>query len=416
MSLHHVRRGTIAQTAAWLAVLGASCAAGVYFAPALLPVRIAEGPLVQRPEPNAIVVVWYLTRPAECAFTLDVGGHGRALPIETSGRRQRVRITDLPSAPQVQYEIRVGSRMLATSQLHPPPVPQSAAPVRFIVFGDSGMGYREQYLLAGQMEQTALDFLLHTGDLVYPDGLRRRYTARFFVPYRPLLARVPFWPSLGNHDVDKAGTAPAYTGVFELPENGPAGLPAEHDYWFDWGPLRCAVLDSNVDEATLHDRVVPWLRGVFGDVPPGVRWRFVVLHHPPYTIGRYAPPNAKTAVIHRVLPPVCDELGIDVVFSGHDHSYQHSRPLHADAVATSGPAVQYVITGAGGAALYARRASDDRIAIHRSDVHSFTVVALDGDRLDVRQVDIHGETIDAWSVTKGGTPTSRPVATSTAAP
>ena len=119
---------------------------------------------------------------------------------------------------------------------------------------------------------------LHTGDLVYHRGQRSHYPDRFFAPYRELLAQVNFWPCLGNHDVAKPDLGAPYLDVFELPENGPAGLPAERSYWFDYAAARVAVIDSNVEEAALRDTVAPWLSEVMS--PP---WGVFTPHKTPVT-------------------------------------------------------------------------------------------------------------------------------------
>ena len=70
---------------------------------------------------------------------------------------------------------------------------------------------------AGKTEMLAqrADFLLHTGDLIYPNGDAADYQRNFFEPYRKLLHRVVFMPSLGNHDVATKRGQP-YLDVFEL--------------------------------------------------------------------------------------------------------------------------------------------------------------------------------------------------------
>ena len=394
------------------AVVAALVAGGMYaVAPWILPARVLEGPLVQMATENAVALVWYTTRPTACRALVTVGDQQLSLDARGEGSRYVAHVTGLSPGTSYPYEIRAGNRRLVGGLSFQT---NRAADQRFnfLVFGDSGSGSRAQYLLGGLMARTLppADFLLHTGDLVYPDGLRERYEARFFAPYRSLLARVNFWPCLGNHDVQKEdGRAPAYESVFELPANGPSGEPPDHHYWFDCAAARVAVINSDVDEAALAGRVAPWLREIMADPRP--RWRFVAFHHPPYTGGKYQPDER----IQRTLVPLLETTGVDVVFSGHDHTYQRTHPLHGGQVAAAGEGVVYVVTGAGGASLYEpRNPSPDYLACFESTVFSFTQISVDGTELTGRQISSTGQTLDQWilrKTTATTAPSTSPAAT-----
>src|SRR5205807_7111652 len=71
----------------------------------------------------------------------------------------------------------------------------------FLLIGDSGSGGHNQLDVRDAMLKTPVDFMIHTGDMIYEDGLPEDFNPEFFTPYRELLRRVVFWPTLGNHDV-----------------------------------------------------------------------------------------------------------------------------------------------------------------------------------------------------------------------
>ena len=363
--------------------------------PWVLPVRILEGPMLQQVTADAVSVVWYTSRPAECAITLTTDEGEHTTPVANDGRRCRVRLTDLEPGQAYPYRISRGSRRLAEATLHT--ARQPGYSFSFIVFGDSGTGGRAQYLLADQMVLAVPDFLLHTGDLVYHRGQRSHFNDRFFAPYRELLKQVCFWPCLGNHDIAEPDLGAPYLEVFELPENGPAGSTPERSYWFDYAAARIAVIDSNLDEPQLRDVVAPWLTDVMSE--PGPRWKFVSLHHPPYTGGAYQPDQR----VQNALVPVFEAVGVDIVFAGHDHMYQRTAPIRAGEVVEEGAGVVYVVSGAGGALIYDALPPDQRpayvIALN-DEVHSFTRVNIDGDTLRLRQIAVDGEVIDDWTLRK----------------
>lgn len=391
----------------WIVVITLIALGAYAVAPWVLPARIIEGPMVQMPSETGATLVWFLTRPAECTLQVTIDGTPHDYPVQATGARNSVRVDGLQPGRGYPYKIRCGAHTLfegagfRTNRT-------ADTPFAFIVIGDSGTGGKIQYELAAQMSkvQPEPDFLLHTGDVVYPDGARRRYAARFFGPYQALLARIPCWPSLGNHDVKDDGGA-AFRDVFELPANGPAGLPAEHNYWFDYASCRVAVIDSNLSEEVLKTQVAPWLQTVMSAAGP--RWRFVVLHHPPYTGGRYA----SDVHIQHALVPVFDATGVDVVFNGHDHDYQRSVPLKAGQPTDfANGAVQYIVTGAGGAKLYEPKHGDPNyIAAADFQHHSFTLVRVNGDELRFEQVFSDGQRFDPFVITKS--PPATPVAPTT---
>jgi len=405
------RRARRVLLAALLAVLVALGIAPIW--PWLLPAFIWEGPLVQMASGQGMTLVWYMTRPVSHGLTVTVGEEGRLFPVETEGSRCRAVVTGLEPGRSYPYAIRLGRRSLAEDELRTNKPP--GEPFTFIVLGDSGRGSQEQYRLAHGMIALDPDFVLHTGDVVYSAGQRENYRERFFEPYAPLLARVNFWPCLGNHDVYEPDLGRPYHEVFELPENGPPEQPPERNYWFDYADARIAVIDSNVDAAALAEQTAPWLENVLSQT--SARWKFVVFHHPPYTAGHY-PPDQR---IQNTLVPVFESTSVDVVFNGHDHMYQRTLPLRGgvpagtDASPGAGlegeppgapppaPGVVYIVTGAGGARLYQALPPEQRppyCAALNDAVHSFTYVSVAGAELALRQIDIEGRIIDEWTLRK----------------
>ncbi len=378
--------------------------------PYLLPVYIAEGPMLQQATADAVSVVWFTSRPATCELELDAPDGKRVVPAAAQERRHVARLERFPAGAALRYRIRSEGALLVEATLRTGK--PRAEPFSFIVFGDSGRGTSAQFRLARDMYALKPDFVLHSGDLVYPGGERYHYAGRFFRPYEALLAEVPFWPSLGNHDANEPSYGQPFVDVFELPTNGPAGLPAERNYWFDSGPARIVVFDSNLKESELRERVAPWLRDVLSE--PAPHWRFVVFHHPPYTIGSHKPDLG----IQRIIVPLLEQAGVDIVFNGHDHMYQRTHAMRdgkrleiaagdggrdAGATSAAGAGVVYVISGAGGARLYdlmPREQWPDYFATANNQVHSFTHVRIAGDTLELRQIGLGGVALDEWSFRK----------------
>lgn len=352
--------------------------------------------MVQQPTESSAIVVWYTTRETSCSLTFEVPGAGEAsAPVVTDGRRHTAKLDGLAPGASIPYTIAGPRGPLATATLRTNKPADQA--FRFIVFGDSGRGTQAQYRLAWRMAEDRPDFVVHTGDVIYPAGERKHYRERFFQPYRTLLSEVAFWPSLGNHDVAKESSGDPYREVFELPANGPGDQPPENNYWFDYASARFVVVDTNLDETALANSIAPWASQALATST--ARWKFVVFHHPPYTFGKHA----STTRVQSTLVPVFEELGVDIVFSGHDHLYERTLPMRGEQVTDAARGVVYLVTGAGGASLYRERDGSrrpDYLAVLRDDVFSYTSVAIDGGTLTLTQISVDGDELDRWSKSK----------------
>ncbi len=371
-----------------------------WYAAWVLPIWVEEGPFVQNTTETSAVLSWWTSRPAAVELAVSIDGQRfETVPINFDGRRGQAEISGLEPGREYDYLLTIGRRTLVRSRFFTN-LPADR-PCSFIVFGDSGKAHREQYLLAQQMldifldESRKLDFILHTGDVVYPDGERHLYKNRFFGPYRNLIETIPLFPCIGNHDLPAVDT---YRDIFVLPENGPPSAPAEDNYWLDYGPVRIAALNTEVSEQEMADVQAPWLRDVLS--APGPIWRFVLLHRPPYTAGKYQ----DNVSIKRTLVPIFEQTGVDVVFAGHDHNYQHLAP--PPTIVDASP-VRYVINGAGGHVLYEReqQAPEYLLAIN-DDVHSFGYATATSRVLRYQQIDLHGNVLDEWTLFKNADPTA----------
>lgn len=284
------------------------------------------------------------------------------------------------------------------------PVPRGK-PFRFLAFGDSGAGNNAQAALAELMAEQKPDLMIHTGDLVYPTGAPEDYLNSFFRPYAGLICSVPFMPVLGNHDCVTDKGRPLLE-FFDLPRNGPGGIELERNYWFDFGDARFVALDSNrvakeqggvITVKQMKTIIASWVRSVLCGCD--ARWRFVYFHHPFYT-GSTHPPQGG-AYMKEAYLKVFEDCGVDVVFCGHNHLYERTAPIKGDQIVGDGQGVVYITTGAGGARRYPENLPPpEYIRAYNDEVLSFTQVDINTDRLELRQIDDRGRTLDEYVMVK----------------
>ncbi len=348
---------------------------------------------------------------------------------------------------------------------------------KFAVFGDCGIGSPQQAQIAYQVYQQKPQFALITGDMVYSYGREVEYRARFFpyyltpvaIPNRgaPLMKSIPFYMMLGNHDIysanfDKHPDGLAYFYYNDLPLNAPIPsltvkaegtntalirafekntsprYPKIANYSFDYGNVHIAVLDANYYINPLDPAMVDWLKS---DMKTSkADWKIVAYHQPAFNSS----PTHYEYQIMRLLAPICEDLGVDMVLTGHVHNYQRTVPLKFDpaidantkryVVSDAGSVdgkftldtrfdgitntrpdgIIYIVSGAGGAALYDRQISGNPDLWRKgtpenwapyttkliSDVHSFTMIETDGKKLTLKQLDADGNTLDSITITK----------------
>jgi acid phosphatase type 7 len=351
-------------------------------------VKLTRAPYVQMVTQNTACLVWRTDVPATSQAEIR--------PANASSAHMSTRITSFSVAartqqhivqlrglkPATRYSYRIGSdgRALASGSFSTAKLP--GMPLRIAIWGDSGTASRGQKLLAQQIEKANADFLLHTGDLIYPRGAARDFDPKFFQIYRKTLSRAPFYGSLGNHDVVTKNGA-AFLSVFVLPRNGPPGLTPERNYSFDYGDVHVAVVDSNASTQQLRRNIIPWLQA---DLQRSrALWKFVVFHHPPFSSGLHGDDSRMQKYL---VPAIAGRA--DIAFNGHDHCYERWQPRGG---------VHYIVTGAGGAALYPKRGKS-RAVTFNNDVYSYTLLEIRGRNLRLRQISAGGATIDDWRLQK----------------
>lgn len=256
---------------------------------------------------------------------------------------------------------------------------------RFLVFGDSGNGSKEQLVLADLMVEADPDFVLHTGDLAYPQGTKTQVQKYVLEVYEELFKVAEFYPSLGNHDYLTENANPALK-AFELPGN-------ECYYSFDWGNAHFIALDTNTPLYD-GDEMINWLRSDLESVKDETLWIFVYFHHPPYTSSAVHDPDLR---VQQKLVPIFEEYGVDVVFSGHAHNYERTCRIRSDRCAKDG--VHYIVTGGGGGSLYGFEAPYWFTVLQKKS-HHFLRVDVSGCGLTLEAVGLNRGILDKLGISK----------------
>jgi 3',5'-cyclic AMP phosphodiesterase CpdA len=212
-------------------------------------------------------------------------------------------------------------------------VTPAKASVKFAVIGDWGIGDKNQFDTAKQLlatyRQTPFDFVLTVGDNIYPDGNARLLASRFEQPYAGLLqAGVPFYAILGNHDVINGRREQTQYPLFNMQGQNYYSLKRGK------GLVEIFALDST----DFNNTQAGWLEN--GLKTSNAKWKICAFHHPIYSSARTHGSDFK---LRKKLEPLFIRYGVNMVLSGHDHTYERTHPQQN---------INYFVTGAAGQIRY----------------------------------------------------------------
>ncbi|CAN5768377.1 hypothetical protein BH11PSE12_BH11PSE12_33350 [soil metagenome] len=289
---------------------------------------------------------------------------------------------------------------------------ESPAHYKFAVMGDCGADTLAQRKVAYQLDIAKPNFILITGDIVYPDGRASEYMHHFFPIYNnentsptegaPLMRSILMAAVPGNHDIGKAALfdvrnmsvfpdSLAYFYEWLQPLNGPGvfgkpntpqllhnssrqqrfrvaaggNYPAMSTFFFDLGNARFLMLDADHYMDWSNKEWRKWLDDALAGAKDK-KWRFVLYHQTAFNSDQSHFSEQRMRVISDIL----EKNDVRIVFCGHVHNYQRTFPLHfkpnpMDArgmvggemeLATKGASMRageivYITTGGGGGPL-----------------------------------------------------------------
>lgn len=252
--------------------------------------------------------------------------------------------------------------------------------LRFAVMGDWGNGSNGQLKVARQMlaqhRQLPLDFVITAGDNIYPVGNGRLLHPYFEVPYAGLIAdRVRFYASLGNHDVAQGRHDQCHYPLFNMDGR------SYYSFVQGEGLAEFFIIDST--DISLPQ--LGWLERALRE--SRARWKIAVFHHPLYSSART---HGSDLFLSKILEPLFYKYQVDLVFSGHDHTYERIKPQHG---------INYFVVGASGQV----RVGDINLqsplrAAHYDQSNTFLLATLSERRLTFQTITENGLIVDSGEI------------------
>ncbi|MGC9034797.1 MAG: metallophosphoesterase [Verrucomicrobiia bacterium] len=355
------------------------------------------------------------------------------------------KITGLEPDTRYYYAVYDGDIRLTPSDdsysFRTPPHCGTQKPIRFWVVGDSGTARKMQYLVyksafrQAQKEGKMFDFIIHVGDIAYMNGKDMEFQTRHFNMYAEALRNLVCWTTLGNHEgysckSDK-GIGPYYDAHI-LPTKGEAGgVPSgtESYYSFDWGRVHFICLDSFDMNRKTNAPMAQWLKKDLEKTKKDGKsdWIVAFFHHPAYTMGSHDGIKEKEMLeMRRYIMPILEQGGVDVVFTGHSHTYERTMLIQGaydtnysasykiiddgdgnpegDGAYIKSKGINpneghvHVVTGHGGTTL--GRKGTLPYAKFTYIGHGSTIVDVSNNLLTVTMIDAYGSLIDRFCIEK----------------
>ncbi|NOZ03411.1 MAG: T9SS type A sorting domain-containing protein [FCB group bacterium] len=240
--------------------------------------------------------------------------------FEDAGGRQvhTATITGLTPGQTVYYYVISGSDTVGLDDpsYHAVTAPAGDASFRFIDMGDSHYKPVAFPRIIKSMISHDPDLVISTGDLSKA-GYIWQMDYQIFGPIAPLAKNTPLFTAIGNHDAAfQGGSTKNYSDLFSLPTNSADGT--EDYYSFDYGIAHFISLDTELLMGGYRDpaRAAEMKTWLINDLSATTKqWKIVFFHKQTYWNE-----------IDMALRQIFEDNGVDLVFSGHTHTYDsHKR-------------------------------------------------------------------------------------------
>ena len=285
-------------------------------------------------------------------------------------------------------------------------------PMRAIIVCDSQCGNdygdwkRTIHAAASKCPQA--NFIADIGDLV-DNGQSGWQWDGWYSGISDLLPRYLFVPVMGNHecyDLDWKNCLPeGYLHQFCSPVNGSQKFLGYY-YSFNYGPAHFLVLNTQFHELDgirpgLLKEQLSWMKEDLAlDKHP---WRIVFMHKDILSYNEYNPYTGKDGGLNDIAHDFMgsfEELGIDLVLTGHMHTYRNRGHIYGFQSSDHGPV--YVLCGLSGNARYDVPLDPefDKVSAPQPETDNYVLLDVSPAELHLRCCLPDGTTIDHMKLSK----------------
>lgn len=288
-----------------------------------------------------------------------------------------VRLTGLTPATSYEGTIAMAAETVSLP-IDTPPAELTAFEALLIDDSQCGETYEPfaELLAKALARHPQAAFLADIGDLT-DNGQSDWHWQSFFAALLAGRAKaMPFAPVMGNHEcygLDWKFALPRrYLASFAVPDNGSRTFPGYY-YSFDYGPAHFIVLNTQVEELAelkpgLLQEELLWLKHDAASTKKP--WKIVLMHKDVIAYDEYQPGTGHAGGISDVghdFMKAFDALGIDLVLTGHMHTYRNRGHIYDEKPSDHGPT--YLMFGPAGNERYTVPPDTDfdKVSLDQSD-------------------------------------------------
>lgn len=237
-----------------------------------------------------------------------------------------IQLAGLTAGTDYEFQVGDGSTWSETHGFRTSAAAQDTT--AFVVMGDTQMSgdpdSKEDKASIAVLEKLGaivkgkqIDFGLQTGDYV-DNGANYAMWAEMQDEFNNVFPSVDFIHTLGNHEYYGDSSGAISNSILQLPN--------ENYYSVEYGDVYVAVINNGADLSAACE----WLKQ--DAAQSTCMWKVLSIHQPPY----YTNANGNSEKFHDQIPAAAEAAGIDVVFSGHDHSYSRIMAKDGEPVTENG--------------------------------------------------------------------------------
>lgn len=302
--------------------------------------------------------------------------------------------------PNTVYAYRVGDGTIWSEWNQFRTAEAGDVPFQFVYLGDPQNDIHSicsRVFRMAYQKAPAARFWLMVGDLVN-NGEKDELWGELFDAFGWIARVMPIMPLPGNHEYVKVQRdsqttrqlTPLWRAQFALPANGPQGLE-EQAYYVDCQHTRFITLNGNEG----LEAQAQWLTTVLKDNPN--RWTVVAIHQPIYSSGK----GRDNFHLQKLLLPIFDQYGVDLVLQGHDHCYSRSFKLRGNkVVADDSSGTVYIVSVSGPKIYELNLLYQPLMAKMDSGKQLFQIISISKERLLCETWTAIGELFDSFELRK----------------
>lgn len=252
-----------------------------------------------------------------------------------------------------------------------------------------------------------IDFAAILGDLV-DNGESSWHWESFWSATADTFSRTPLAPVMGNHEcygLDWNFSLPRrFVHSFNLPANGNDKFK-NYYYSFNYGKVHFIVLNTQLLELkNMHaDLLTSELDWLYSDAHShNLPWQVVLMHKDILAYDEYQQESNSIggfSDVGRAFMTAFDELDIDLVLTGHMHTYRNRQKITAFKPSTIG--TTYIMSGPSGNEAYTIPPDElDKKSIYQPTPPNYILLNASSSELIITDYTFNGELIDQTILTK----------------